>query len=1471
MKKTRLLLPLLLFLVVCTTAAWPQSGESPSSVKLLLTAEPVSPVPGGTVVVRARFPESGDHRHSLRWSWSGEGERFLTRDGNAIQYEARPRPLTVTAVLLNPEGLEAARSSVTVSPASYDLSIRARSPQKSPVLVWDSQTRSPIEKRGTTMEDTVEMRALLSPEPQTALQYEWIPDEGTMIVSQDARACLVRRETPGIGNVALSLLMEGTELGRAEASFDIRFSIEDLRRSRSLEEGWKLWQEALDLRKKGRTDAALLHAERGADKLLDGGADPGFLQGELAGFRAAQAKSLESLELSSVAASLWRDGKLNEALEQYLQAYSLFEHPSVSEDISRLKGRLEERDTRIQKASHLVQEARGLAKSGELNAALRLYEQGLRLNFTPELNAEKIDLEGKIGAREERLLLARSRRATALALEAQGELEGALKKMAESLEIWPLDETIQDQKRILSDLNARQRARSAAEALLEEASELERKGTDGRLDVPLLSQALEKYLEASKLYAEEGTERAVRRVKTLLDRAEERKKQADRLAREGDALEREGHLEEAQARYRRSLSAWEDKRVSERAEALDRRLEDLKVRESAALELLETAQTLERQGRLAEALTAVRQGADIASLDILPVVLRRIEHALREREGRIERAAELSAKAGQHLDAGREEQALMLYLESHAVWPTDPVSTDIRLLRGRIDEQTARRKQASSLYKEGILLEREERLEEAMEKLRASLSLVVSPDVQAHLGRLDVRRSERQRRTALLAEPLKLRTTPQIPLVGERTTFRVGEGPWTTAKDLAFEWRILGNVKEQQAVDGGRAFRFYPADDSPVTATLVVRQPGAREPLASSTISTTAEPWNLRIVQASANATVQSWDDARKVLVEAQGLSTADEVEFYAEVRPLPAEPLRYLWESDADTVLVKARDNVAVFRRLRTGTGKVAVTVKDRRDIPLGRVEAPLLAVADKKEEEQSRRRAQAWSLWLQALALWEEGKFAKAIRTGERASALDPLSSEIEAGLPEMRTQLDRRTKAARLLAEGSMELRTDALSAARANLERASQLWEDAATERMGHALELREREVQNRRHEALRLRTAAEISIAVGDKVGALAQLRNSFLFEPNEAVSLDIAKLSKSLFEEDEKRNAALSLRRRANASIDKNRIAEGIDLYEQSLSHLNDPYLATYIDLLKDRLEGDREFREKAQALRKKGDALMNAKKPKEALKSYKESLLLWHDEELEALVRKREKEQREEMARKLRAEAEALVKRRRPADALEKYKESLALAPNKTAEDFVRKAELEASEQAIRRGDAALRGKKPLEALEHYQKALALTPKNKSLLEKLERLNRILQPARPASEDVPQEGSSRMEEELYSPDAESSNDRKAEGSAQADALIREANELFKKKEYVRALAQYEASYELRRNDKLKEFIERLRTTLRAKQLVQEGNDLYRAQNYSEALEKYQESLKLQKNPDVERFIPQVRSLIQQTKAGARQ
>ena len=127
------------------------------------------------------------------------------------------------------------------------------------------------------------------------------------------------------------------------------------------------------------------------------------------------------------------------------------------------------------------------------------------------------------------------------------------------------------------------------------------------------------------------------------------------------------------------------------------------------------------------------------------------------------------------------------------------------------------------------------------------------------------------------------------------------------------------------------------------------------------------------------------------------------------------------------------------------------------------------------------------------------------------------------------------------------------------------------------------------------------------------------------------------------------------------------------------------------------------------------------------------------------------------------------------------------------------------------------------------------------------------------------------MEEELYSPDAESSNDRKAEGSAQADALIREANELFKKKEYVRALAQYEASYELRRNDKLKEFIERLKTTLRAKQLVQEGNDLYRAQNYSEALEKYQESLKLQKNPDVERFIPQVRSLIQQTKAGTRQ
>jgi tetratricopeptide (TPR) repeat protein len=177
-----------------------------------------------------------------------------------------------------------------------------------------------------------------------------------------------------------------------------------------------------------------------------------------------------------------------------------------------------------------------------------------------------------------------------------------------------------------------------------------------------------------------------------------------------------------------------------------------------------------------------------------------------------------------------------------------------------------------------------------------------------------------------------------------------------------------------------------------------------------------------------------------------------------------------------------------------------------------------------------------------------------------------------------------------------------------------------------------------------------------------------------------------------------------------------------------------------------------------------------------------------------------------------------------------------------------------------IKEADALVKQKKPEEALERYRLAQKETPKNEALLATIRKLELVLAPAvgeAPLSHDVGL---------LENPYENASNDQNGRDLVQADALYREGNALYRQKKYREALQKYKESYKLSQSQELLDFSTQLETTLdkveKANALVREANTLYKAQKYKEALVRYKESLNFYANPEVRAFILKVETLL---------
>ncbi|MCL2768120.1 MAG: hypothetical protein FWE49_05300, partial [Synergistaceae bacterium] len=322
---------------------------------------------------------------------------------------------------------------------------------------------------------------------------------------------------------------------------------------------------------------------------------------------------------------------------------------------------------------------------------------------------------------------------------------------------------------------------------------------------------------------------------------------------------------------------------------------------------------------------------------------------------------------------------------------------------------------------------------------------------------------------------------------------------------------------------------------------------------------------------------------------------------------------------------------------------------------------------------------------------------------------------------------------------------------------------------------------------------------------------------------------------------------------------------EASELLAQALSIYEDEAVSIYAEIVKQRIVEEEDLKERASILRKEADSLFKDKKHTEAFSLYRNSLEIWKDEELESWLTNEEKEFNEAQALQLRKNAEQLLRRNRRDEAIQVYRESLKFAFDKTADGLVKEADAKAAraraDELIKEAEAHIKQNQPEEALEKYRLALTKVPNDQKLKGEIDKLENALLKAVSEPGDAALSDDAKPEE-----NAESQDD--SEQLKAADKLFKEANALYSQKKYNEALLKYKESYELSKNSKLSEFIDRFEKTIedveKANSIVREANELYRQGKFQEAFEKYQESLKVYKNPKVEEFIKKIEPLIKQ-------
>ena len=216
-----------------------------------------------------------------------------------------------------------------------------------------------------------------------------------------------------------------------------------------------------------------------------------------------------------------------------------------------------------------------------------------------------------------------------------------------------------------------------------------------------------------------------------------------------------------------------------------------------------------------------------------------------------------------------------------------------------------------------------------------------------------------------------------------------------------------------------------------------------------------------------------------------------------------------------------------------------------------------------------------------------------------------------------------------------------------------------------------------DLRNRITGAKNWRADGEAKQKAGKIPEAIASYKQSLALLPDAALAEHVRMLEGKQAEVGEKKATADKLWQEGTALFNQGRPSDALTKFKESLGYWSDATRTKYVADMEAR-------RAKAVALREEGAKLQQGNRIPEAIAKYKESLSYWPDSGLSSHIATLEgklKQDSDTAARKVRAkqlrdEGYALQQKNQLQAAVGKYKESLAILPDKQLEDYIRQLE---------------------------------------------------------------------------------------------------------------------------------------------------------------------------------------------------
>jgi len=218
---------------------------------------------------------------------------------------------------------------------------------------------------------------------------------------------------------------------------------------------------------------------------------------------------------------------------------------------------------------------------------------------------------------------------------------------------------------------------------------------------------------------------------------------------------------------------------------------------------------------------------------------------------------------------------------------------------------------------------------------------------------------------------------------------------------------------------------------------------------------------------------------------------------------------------------------------------------------------------------------------------------------------------------------------------------------------------------------------QQDLKNRVTGAKNWRADGEAKQKAGKIAEAIASYKQSLALLPDAALAEHVRMLEGKQAEVGHKKTAADKLWQEGTALFNQGRPSDALTKFKESLGYYTDATRTKYVADMEAR-------RAKAVALRNEGAKLQQGNRIPEAVAKYKESLTYWPDTGLSShiatlegkLKQDADAAARKAKAKQLRDEGYALQQKNQLQAAVGKYKESLAILPDKQLEDYIRQLE---------------------------------------------------------------------------------------------------------------------------------------------------------------------------------------------------